>query len=118
MVFQNDFVEKVKREVSLESYISRYVRLKRAGKRSIGLCPLHSEKAPSFSVSNDLQLYHCFGCGEHGSAITFVMQYSGLNFVDAVKDLAQNAGMVVPEEKHILPEQREQQKTRMIKNER
>ena len=106
MVFQNDFVEKVKREVSLESYISRYVRLKRAGKRSIGLCPFHSEKTPSFSVSNDLQLYHCFGCGKSGDLFTFVQEYDKVDFKKSLEILSEYSG--IPLDKFGDPEGQEQ----------
>jgi len=106
LVFQNDFVEKVKREVSLESYISRYVRLKRAGKRSIGLCPFHSEKTPSFSVSNDLQLYHCFGCGKSGDLFTFVQEYDKVDFKKSLEILSEYSG--IPLDKFGDPEGQEQ----------
>lgn len=72
----------------------------------MGLCPFHNEKSPSFTVSPTKQFYHCFGCGAHGSSIGFLMEYSGLSFVDAIRDLAQNNGMIVPEEDHLLPAQR------------
>src|SRR5689334_15893381 len=69
----------------------------------MGLCPFHSEKSPSFTVSPTKQFYHCFGCGAHGTAIGFLIEYSGMGFVDAVKDLAQNVGMVVPEQDDKIP---------------
>jgi DNA primase len=62
----------------------------------MGLCPFHNEKSPSFTVSPTKQFYHCFGCGAHGTAIGFLIEYSGMGFVDAVKELAQSVGMVVP----------------------
>ena len=74
------------------------VQLKKAGKDHSGLCPFHSENTPSFTVSQQKQFYHCFGCGKNGSAIGFMMEYEGLDFVDAVKDLAQLAGMEVPQQ--------------------
>ena len=75
----------------------------------MGLCPFHSEKSPSFTVSPTKQFYHCFGCGAHGTSIGFLIEYSGMGFVDAVKDLAQNVGMVVPEaDDKIPPAQRAQ----------
>ena len=72
----------------------------------MGLCPFHNEKSPSFTVSPTKQFYHCFGCGAHGSSIGFLMEYSGLSFVDAIRDLAQSNGMIVPEEDRMLPAQR------------
>ena len=69
----------------------------------MGLCPFHNEKSPSFTVSPTKQFYHCFGCGAHGTAIGFLIEYSGMGFVEAVKDLAQNVGMIVPEAEDRLP---------------
>jgi DNA primase len=70
------------------------------------LCPFHNEKSPSFTVSPTKQFYHCFGCGAHGTAIGFLIEYSGLGFVEAVKDLAQNVGMIVPDQDRLPPAQR------------
>ena len=72
----------------------------------MGLCPFHNEKSPSFTVSPTKQFYHCFGCGAHGTSIGFLMEYSGMNFVEVVKDLALGNGMVVPEDDRLLPAQR------------
>lgn len=72
----------------------------------MGLCPFHNEKSPSFTVSPTKQFYHCFGCGAHGTSIGFLMEYSGMNFVEVVKDLALSNGMVVPEDDRLLPAQR------------
>jgi DNA primase len=69
----------------------------------MGLCPFHNEKSPSFTVSPTKQFYHCFGCGAHGTSIGFMIEYSGMGFVDAVKELAQNCGMVVPEQDDKIP---------------
>ncbi len=77
--------------------------LKRAGANYVACCPFHSEKTPSFTVSPSKQFYHCFGCGAHGTAIGFLMEYAGTGFVDAVKDLAQSVGMQVPEVKSERP---------------
>lgn len=89
----NEFVDKVKREVSLESYISRYVKLKRTGKRSVGLCPFHSEKSPSFSVSVDLQLFHCFGCGKSGDIFTFIQEYEKVDFKKSLEIISEYSGI-------------------------
>lgn len=80
-------VENVKRSHNIVNVIGQYVRLKKNGKEYTGLCPFHGEKTPSFSVSEQKQVYHCFGCGAHGDVIDFVMNYSGLEFVDAYKQL-------------------------------
>lgn len=80
----------------------------------MGLCPFHNEKSPSFTVSPTKQFYHCFGCGAHGTSIGFLMEYSGMNFVDAVKDLAQSNGMIVPEDDRLLPAQRAEVNARSL----
>jgi len=87
--------------------VGRYVQLKKAGINFKGLCPFHNEKTPSFIVSPTRQTYHCFGCGAHGNAIDFLMEHGGLGYVDAVRELAQEFGLQVPEE-HGTPEQRAQ----------
>src|SRR5690606_32206225 len=91
--------------VDIVDVISRYLKLKKAGANYLGLCPFHGEKTPSFTVSPAKQFYHCFGCGAHGNAIGFLMAYSALGYVDAVKDLAASVGLQVPEER---PRSREQ----------
>lgn len=101
------FIQDLLNRVDIVDVVGRYVQLKKGGANFGGLCPFHSEKSPSFTVSPTKQFYHCFGCGAHGTAIGFLMEYSGVGFVDAVKDLAQNVGMTVPEqEDNLLPAQR------------
>lgn len=89
--------------------VSRHVDLKKAGINHKGLCPFHGEKSPSFIVSPSRQTYHCFGCGVHGNAVGFLMEHLGIGFVDAVRDLAQQAGMQVPEDDR-SPADREREK--------
>ena len=91
------FIQDVLARVDLVDVVGRYVQLKRAGQNFLGLCPFHGEKTPSFTVSQSKQFFHCFGCGAHGTAIGFLMEHRGLGFVDAVRELAQQAGMTVPE---------------------
>ena len=91
------FVQELLGRVDVVDVIDRHVKLKRAGANYVACCPFHSEKSPSFTVSPTKQFYHCFGCGAHGTAIGFLIEYSGLGFVEAVKDLAQSAGLQVPE---------------------
>ena len=98
------FKQDLLNRVDVVEVVGRYVRLKKAGANYQGLCPFHNEKTPSFSVSPSKQFYHCFGCGEHGNAIGFLMSYGGLGYIDAVKDLAQMAGMQVPEAQPRSPE--------------
>ncbi len=93
------FVHELTARVDIVHVIGRYVQLKKAGINHKGLCPFHGEKSPSFIVSPSRQTYHCFGCGVHGNAIGFLMEHSGLGFVDAIRDLAQEVGLSVPEDK-------------------
>jgi DNA primase len=92
------FIQDLLNRVDIVDVVDRHVKLKRSGANYMACCPFHGEKTPSFTVSPTKQFYHCFGCGAHGTAISFVMEYSGAGFVDAVKELAQSAGMKVPEE--------------------
>ena len=101
------FVHELLSRVDIVEIVGRSVDLKRAGTVSKGLCPFHGEKSPSFTVSPSRQTYHCFGCGVHGNAIGFLMEQHGMGFIDAVKDLAQQAGLAVPEDKS-SPAEREQ----------
>ena len=91
------FITDLLNRVDIVDIVGRYVQLKKGGANYMGLCPFHNEKSPSFTVSPTKQFYHCFGCGAHGTAIGFLIEYSGMGFVDAVKDLAQNVGMIVPD---------------------
>ncbi|MEW6165016.1 MAG: DNA primase [Pseudomonadota bacterium] len=92
------FIQELLSRVDIVDVVERYVTLKKAGANYHACCPFHSEKTPSFTVSQSKQFYHCFGCGAHGSAIGFVMQYAGLGFIEAVEDLAGQLGMPVPRE--------------------
>jgi len=91
------FTQDLLARVDIVDLVDSYVPLKKAGANYAACCPFHNEKSPSFTVSPTKQFYHCFGCGAHGTAIGFVMEYQGLGFVDAVKELAGRAGMQVPE---------------------
>jgi len=91
------FIQDLLARVDIVDLIDSYVPLKKAGANYAACCPFHNEKSPSFTVSPTKQFYHCFGCGAHGTAISFVMEYQGLGFVDAVKDLAGRSGMQLPE---------------------
>jgi len=97
------FIQDLLNRVDIVDVVERYVPLKRAGANYVACCPFHTEKSPSFTVSQTKQFYHCFGCGAHGTAIGFMIEYSGMGFIDAVKDLAQIAGMQVPETKFEKP---------------
>ncbi|MGH6622951.1 MAG: CHC2 zinc finger domain-containing protein, partial [Burkholderiaceae bacterium] len=90
------FIQDLLARVDIVDVIGRSVQLKKGGQNLLGLCPFHTEKSPSFTVSPAKQFYHCFGCGAHGSAIGFVMEHRGLGYIDAIRDLAQSAGLTVP----------------------
>ena len=91
------FIQDLLSRVDIVDVVDRHVKLKRAGANFVACCPFHSEKSPSFTVSPTKQFYHCFGCGAHGTAVGFLMEYNGLGFVDAIKELAHGVGMSVPE---------------------
>ncbi|ROH87331.1 DNA primase [Pseudomethylobacillus aquaticus] len=92
------FIQELVNRIDIVDVIDRNVPLKKAGANYQACCPFHNEKSPSFTVSPSKQFYHCFGCGAHGSAIGFLMEYQGLSFVEAVQELAKMAGMIVPQE--------------------
>ncbi|MBI3155846.1 MAG: DNA primase [Burkholderiales bacterium] len=92
------FVQDLLARIDIADVVGRHVELKKAGINLKGLCPFHGEKTPSFIVSPSRQTYHCFGCGAHGDAIGFLVEHAGLSFPDAVRELAQQAGIAVPED--------------------
>lgn len=92
------FIQELLARTDVTEVVGRHVELKKAGINLKGLCPFHGEKSPSFIVSPTRQTYHCFGCGVHGDAIRFLVEHLGLSFVEAVQDLAQSAGLQVPED--------------------
>jgi DNA primase len=104
-VIPDSFKQDLLNRVDIVDVVSRYVQLKKGGANYLGLCPFHSEKTPSFSVSPAKQFYHCFGCGAHGNAIGFLMAYASMGYVDAVKDLASQVGMQVPESRPPTPQE-------------
>jgi DNA primase len=97
-VIPESFIQELLGRLDIVDVVERFVPLKKAGANYKACCPFHGEKTPSFNVNPARQFYHCFGCGASGSAIGFVMQYSGLGFIDAVEDLASHAGLQVPHE--------------------
>ena len=101
----DSFKQDLLNRVDIVDVVSRCVQLKKGGANFQGLCPFHSEKTPSFTVSPAKQFYHCFGCGAHGNAIGFLMAYSSLGYVDAVKELAASVGLQVPDERPRTPEE-------------
>jgi DNA primase len=97
-VIPNGFIQDLLSRADIVDVVGRHVQLKKAGINHKGLCPFHGEKSPSFIVSPTRQTYHCFGCGVHGNAVGFLMEHAGLSFPDAVRELAQQYGMTVPED--------------------
>jgi DNA primase len=95
-VFSEDIIRRVRDSIDIVDLISGYVSLKRTGKNHLGLCPFHSEKTPSFNVNPEKQIFHCFGCGEGGDVFKFLELQEGLNFPEAVKQLAAKAGIPLP----------------------
>jgi DNA primase len=98
MAIPQTFIQELLARTDVVEIVGRYVQLKKGGANFMGLCPFHGEKSPSFSVSPAKQFYHCFGCGKNGNSISFLMDHAGMTFIEAVKDLAGQYGMVVPEE--------------------
>jgi DNA primase len=92
------FIQELLNRVDVVEVIDKAVPLKKAGANYSACCPFHNEKSPSFTVSPTKQFYHCFGCGAHGSALSFLMEYNGLSFVEAIHELAKQVGMIVPQE--------------------
>ena len=91
------FIDELVARTDIVELIGGRIQLKKAGREYKACCPFHGEKTASFTVSPTKQFYHCFGCGAHGNAISFLMEYQGLGYVDAVKDLAETVGMKMPE---------------------
>jgi len=108
MALPQQFMDELRRRVSLSSVVGKRVKLISRGNRMIGLCPFHQEKTPSFHVRDEDGYYHCFGCGVSGDAISFLREQESMSFIDAIHHLAEMAGMTVPEQQKLSPEEREQ----------
>src|ERR1051325_8673395 len=97
MAFPPGFLDELRARLSLSDIVGRKVALKRrSGAEFAGLCPFHNEKTPSFTVNDKKGFYHCFGCGEHGDAVSFAMKTEGLSFLESVEQLAREVGLPVP----------------------
>ena len=94
-----NIVERIKQQADIVQIIGECVDLKKSGTRYLGLCPFHSEKTPSFSVHGGQQFFHCFGCGESGDVLSFMMKYYNLDFTDTLKELGRRYNMEVVERK-------------------
>lgn len=109
------FIQELLNRVDVVDVVDKSVPLKKAGANYSACCPFHNEKSPSFTVSPTKQFYHCFGCGAHGTAISFLMEYNGLGFVEAVHDLAKQVGMIVPQEEQTPAARENEAKNKTIK---
>ncbi len=106
MALPDSFLDELVARCDIVEVVQRYVQLKKSGSNYFGLCPFHNEKTPSFSVSPDKQIFYCFGCGEGGGVIQFIMKAEGLPFLDAVRQLAESVGMQMPTDQEQSDEQR------------
>ena len=93
MRYSDDIIEEVRMKNDIVDVVSQYVKLNKRGSTYFGLCPFHNEKTPSFSVTPAKQMYYCFGCGAGGNVFTFLMEYENFTFVEALKFLADRAGV-------------------------
>ena len=100
------FIDDLLARADIVEVIDSYMPLRKAGRNHQALCPFHEEKTPSFTVSQDKQFYHCFGCGANGTVISFVMEFNGLGFVEAIEDLAGRYGLEIPREAGYQPASR------------
>ena len=107
-----DKISEVRNSADIVEVVSEVVRLKKTGKNHIGLCPFHSEKTPSFTVSPDKQIFHCFGCGVGGNIFSFLMKQEGITFPEAVRSLARRYGIEIPTRK-LSPGQKRRSKKRL-----
>ena len=110
----DDMIAQICDENDIIDYVSRYVQLKKSGRDYSGLCPFHHEKTPSFHVSQEKQLFHCFGCGASGNLVQFVMRTENLDFIDALKLLADNAGIIIPEDDGNFSDASHEKKKRIL----
>lgn len=113
--YSDETIEEVRQANDIVDVISQYVHLKRSGRNFFGLCPFHNEKSPSFSVSPDKQIFHCFGCGVGGNVFTFLTKIEGINFVDAVQTLAERANIQLPTFENNVDKAKEELKERVYK---
>ena len=97
MYYSDDLIEEIRMKNDIVDVISGYVRLQKKGSSYFGLCPFHNEKSPSFSVSPGKQMYYCFGCGAGGNVFSFLMNYENFTFQEALKALADRAGVDLPQ---------------------
>ena len=114
MYYPDEVIEEVRSSNNIVDIIGGYVRLQKKGSSYFGLCPYHNEKSPSFSVSPNKQMYYCFGCGAGGNVFTFIMEYENQTFPEAVKILADRAGIALPEAELTEEQKRERNKRQLL----
>ncbi len=113
--YSDETIEEVRQANDIVDVISQYVHLKRSGRNFFGLCPFHNEKSPSFSVSPDKQIFHCFGCGVGGNVFTFLSKIEGINFVEAVQTLAERTNIQLPTFENQADRQKEELRAKVYK---
>ena len=113
--YSDEIIDEVRQTNDIVDIISQYVHLKRSGRNFFGLCPFHNEKSPSFSVSPDKQIFHCFGCGVGGNVFTFLTKIEGINFVEAVQMLAERSNIQLPTLENNVDSAKEQLKAKVYK---
>ena len=113
--YSEEIVEQVRQNNDIVDIISQYVHLTRKGRNYFGLCPFHNEKSPSFSVSPERQIFHCFGCGVGGNIYTFLMKIEGIGFKDAIEQLAERANIQLPRIENPEEDRKEELKAKIYK---
>lgn len=113
--YSDEIIDEVRQTNDIVDIISQYVHLKRSGRNFFGLCPFHNEKSPSFSVSPDKQIFHCFGCGAGGNVFTFLMKIEGISFIEAVQTLAERSNIALPTIQNNVDTAKEELKAKVYK---
>ena len=113
--YSDEIIDEVRQTNDIVDIISQYVHLKRSGRNFFGLCPFHNEKSPSFSVSPDKQIFHCFGCGVGGNVFTFLTKIEGISFIEAVQTLAERSNIQLPTLENTLDSAKEELKAKVLK---
>ena len=113
--YSDEIIEEVRQTNDIVDIVSQYVHLKRSGRNYMGLCPFHNEKSPSFCVSPDKQIFHCFGCGVGGNVFTFLTKIEGINFVEAVQSLAERSNIQLPVLNNNIDNAKEELKAKVFK---
>ena len=111
--YSEEIIEEVRQSNDIVDVISQYVHLTRKGRNYFGLCPFHNEKSPSFSVSPDRQIFHCFGCGVGGNVYTFLMKIEGISFIEALEILAERANIQLPKLENSADNYKEELKSKV-----